>query len=730
MFDKKRFIKDIKAVTLIALFIFLLACINLFAKTNEQLLSVSSMEMSGYVGVYNDRYDEVGSNATDELKQIVASLENDKDETYQREFYILDKATGNIIATGDVPERVREELNSQVNEKMIIIDGHTCKVVDFDHYKLLVKVNSLSAYNEYVNAISNYALITLITLVFAFVLIALGQIVGSKRKGLHAGINIAVTLIVVAAFAFEVLYAETNQLETMVNKDAEILQTDLEYLCNNSPAAQHANKTGVEEIANSMANSSATVKDVTYVGSESHLGAASSGEKLNASQDVQISKDEDKIQNEKTNFYIQAALLLLLAFVMANEMNGRRKAEQQAKDSGAENLTPNDQHVRTIMMLVGLATSCFGIINVLRIRQVVMMNWTDNTEAIIGAIFTAAMIATILGSLISSTILNKSGSVKTYVVIVCGIGLVGSVACGISNNIVVFIVGLLMYNITHATSRMTNDFYATLIDDPGRKDHCNVEFSGGLAIGEVVGTIAGGIISVVVSFAFVQVLVGVIFLCILVYTLRLKGEGFATKAGMKGGIKEALGNVAGAVKFPSVVMFLVFITMMSSVPYQLVLFKLPLDIAALGLSAVVLSFIKTLQDAISIYSRPLFHVFSKRMGAVSHAALYVMLCGVGILVYALSNGSLLLMGVAVGMFGFLHGAGNYAVTKAFRELPDLEKMPESDRLMVLRLSQKAGDTVSPSLLTAFQNAFVLPAIVMALPAIYWVRDRFVRQKKR
>ena len=733
MFDRKKFLREIRALSFIALFIFLLGAVNLSAKTNEQILSACTMEMAGYTGICDEHYGELGDAGAEQLKQAMASLENDPSTTYLRQYFILDRSTGEILATGEVPDRVREELEAQVNENTILIDGQSCKVVDFDHYKLLMRMKALPSCDEYVDAVAGYALAVLCTLLVAFALVALGQRIAGRRETLRAGINVVLTLAIVGSFAFEVFQAETAQLDYIAAAEQETLQQDLEYLCNESSVAQQAGKEEIEMLGNSIARASVTLGGVAYTGSATRATDASDAAPLVASRDVEIWQDEGKLQNERTGFYIQAALLLLLAFILAKEVRDYAVAEAKAKTAGAADLTADDRKIRTVMMLVGLATSCFGIVNVLRIRQVVMANWTGDVAGIIGGVFTATMIVGAVGSLVSSSILRRCGSVRSYVVVVCGLGVLGSVVCGISNNAVVFVAGLLVYSIAQTTSLMSNDFYATLIDDAGRKDLCNVEFTGSKMIGDVVGTIAGGIVSMVVSFAFVQVMVAVIFLATAAYAWRMSGTALPAGAesgdGKQESMRESLLAALKAARRPNVALFMLLISLTGAIPYMLVQYKLPLDIAALGLSTVVLSFVKTLQQTVEIYVRPLFHVVNRRIGSVTHAVLYEVLCGVVVLMYMAGGTSVPAIAVALALLGLLDGAGNYAITKAFRELPDLSDVPESDRIVTLRLSQTAGDAIAPSLLSVFSSGPVLPVATMVLPSLYWVRDKLSRKKR-
>ena len=415
--------------------------------------------------------------------------------------------------------------------------------------------------------------------------------------------------------------------------------------------------------------------------------------------------------------------------MLAKETRDRAVAATQAKKTGAADLTENDKKIRTALLLIGLASACFGIVNVLRIRQVVMANWTDNVSAIISIIFTATMVATIIGSIISSTLLKKCGSVKTFIIVTCALGIAGSIACCISNNVLIFVAGLLIYNLAYTTSRMSDDFYITLIDDAGRKDRCGVEFNAAKGIGTVVGTIAGGIVSEVVSFAFVQMVTGVLFLLIVLYAMRFNGADFKT-CGSKSSIKDTISCVGTAVKKPRLLLFMVCVVMVGSLPYMLIQYKLPLDIAALGFSAVVLSFIKTAQEMVEIYARPLYHIISRRLTPVMHAALYMVVSGIIMIFYMLSGGSIVMIAISIACIGLADSAGQYSVTKSFREHPDLTDVPESDRIVMLRLTQKAGDTITPPFLSALQGSLALPLVAIVLPIIYLVQDKITGKGKK
>ena len=723
VFDKKQFVKRIKTVTLIAVFIFLLACINLFAKTNEQILTASSMEMAGYVGVYDDNYDELKSHGSHDLKIIAENLESDSAAVYEKSIYILDKESQEFFATQNVSQRIRDELTSSVNEKLIVIDSQTCKVVDFEHYKLLVKVNVLSSVPEFVSSIKWLAASTILTLLVAFLFIAVICKMNFKNEGIKTAANIFLTLAVVFAFAVQVLQAEMAQLEAIEEADVSTLQANLDEMCNNADNYQIAVADGltygkVETFGNSIAKASMTLKDVSLTSSSRQSESLVGSGNFSAAKDAQISKDEGKIQNETNSFWIQFALLILLAFILAKEMADREKTSKKVREKGTASLNKTDSQIRTVMMLVGLATSSFGIVNVLRIRQVVMLNFSGDVAGIISVIFTCTMVICIAGSFASSTILKKCGNIKTYVCVVCILGVAGSFACSSSDNLIVFIAGLLFYNVAHSTSRMSDDFYISVIEDPARKDLCGVEFGSSKTIGEVIGTIAGGIVSSVLSFAFVQMIVCLIFVCTVVYALRLKGKELVAKNNSEGGFKTTLNTALTAAKHPRVAAYMVLVAMVASVPYILVQFRLPLDIAALGLSAVVLSFVKTMREVFEIYSKPLFHIVGKRLSTTTHAVLYVALSGAVILIYMLAGGSLVVIAVSIAILGMLDGAGKYSITSAFRKMPELQEMPESDRVVALRLSQKAGDAVSPSLLSAFNNALVAPVIVIVLPIAY------------
>ena len=100
---------------------------------------------------------------------------------------------------------------------------------------------------------------------------------------------------------------------------------------------------------------------------------------------------------------------------------------------------------------------------------------------------------------------------------------------------------------------------------------------------------------------------------------------------------------------------------------------MPLDIAALGLTAVVLSFAKTLQNVIEIYTRPLFLIINKRVTDIGHAVIFTVGNGFAALIYMMSGNSLIAIFIAVSILGLLKGAGGFSQKKAFRDHEDLKR---------------------------------------------------------
>ena len=155
-------------------------------------------------------------------------------------------------------------------------------------------------------------------------------------------------------------------------------------------------------------------------------------------------------------------------------------------------------------------------------------------------------------------------------------------------------------------------------------------------------------------------------------------------------------------------------------------YKLPLDVAALGLSAVVISLAKTMQKVIRLYANPLYHVVSRHVSTTFHLVAYVVAQGAIVMFYLLNN-SLVGIIVSVAAMGLVNGAGYYATTKAFREMETLSDAQESDRMVGLDLFRRIGDTVSPTLLSVFGNGIALPALIIAAPFFYLAK---VKSKAR
>ncbi len=361
--------------------------------------------------------------------------------------------------------------------------------------------------------------------------------------------------------------------------------------------------------------------------------------------------------------------------------------------------------------------SAFSIVSVLRIRQVVMLYWTDNVTLLISVIFTCTMIASVIGSSISSSILKKCENVKIYAIATLSIGTIGALMCGISSNIVIFIAGLMIFNAARSQISMLGDFYSSLLSDVDRKDHCQIEFSSGESLGQVIGNIIGGFISVVLSFAFVQILaaacfIASLFLCLVFRKSELKIHSSETHQAESGN-----SSILKVLLRSDVLVYGICIVIPSSVSFLLVRYKLPLDVAALGLSAVVISLAKTMQKVIRLYANPLYHVVSRHVSPTFHLVAFVVLNGAIVMFYLLNN-SLMGIIVSVAAMGFLNGAGYYTTTKALREMKSLADTQESDRMVALDLYRRIGDTLSPTLLSVMGNGIALPLMIAIAPFFY------------
>ncbi len=741
---------------LIAVFVFALSAISLFSQVSSSVLASVSMEPAGYVGYCDAHY---GAFNKASLLQVIGDIETSPAETYRERIYVLDKETGEVISTGNVAEGVTEELNRQVNEKLIIIDGQACKVVDYDHYKVLVRADLTSLYGQYLLEFGVLAFAMVQTALIALVLLAAAHRFSAAGSRARLVASIALMLFVVGSFAGETLYVENRLTDNIVENEKQTLVADLKYLCENHGSFEAFGKEDLLEAGNNIAEASVTLAGVgvpedAAAGAQVDADAATTAAQADAAADaattaaqaeadaaaqaegssdgqapdaepsaefvdsLTITLNEDAIANQKRSCYIQAALMFLLAAILLHEYHkaARVRLALAAKSQLAE-LAPTDRRMRSVLLLNGICMSAFSIVNVLRIRQVVMLRWEDNPAGFISAIFTVTMLAGVLGSFLSSTVLRKCGSVKGYAIFVLLVGIVGAIGCGASQNLVIFVVGLMLFNLARSQMMMIGDFYTTLIDDAARKDYCQVEFASGESIGQVVGNIAGGVISTVVSYGFVQIVSGVLMALSVLVCLRFSASELAVRGGDDARAAKSMGSVVGLMRHGSVFVYVACILLPDSVAYMLVQYKLPLDVAALGMSTVVLSFAKTMQKVVRVYANPLYHVIGRHLSPAAHLVLFVVLDGLVVLAYLLSS-SIVGLVVCVAGLGLVNGMGYYATTKMFREMPALASVPEADRMVGLNLGRRAGDAVAPTLLTAFSHGVTLPLMIMAAPFIY------------
>ena len=722
--NRKPFLREARAFILIALFIFVLAMFTLFAQTLNFVLSMQTMESMAYVDACDDEYSK---DADKDIREAITLLENDKDSPFTKRIYVLDKETSNIISTSsDVDSAIADELNTQSNKEYAFIGAQWCRVSDFTYYKVLVQVDLFPVVQEFLGETALFFLESMLLLVLVLIVLAVLRIKFlHKERKINLIPSSAMMLCFVAMFALVGLHTELEILDDYVNQEKTTVTKNLEYVCNGNYGGKNLTTDNINDVISHLETNSLSIKEIKHDNLNSLIEKASGAGTFDVANNIEIVFDDNFIKDKQTNFYIQAGLMCLLAFVLIHELYGKKGAtfKQEHKEESSEtSFTPDDLRIKTILATVGIATASFSIVNVLRIREVVMFNWTENTDVIIGAIFTITLLATLVGSFFSSTILKKCGNVKAYIIVAASLGLIGASLCGVSNNPVVFVIGLIVINIATVTVKMTGDFYTTLIENQERKDKCYIELDSGRSIGEVAGTIAGGIISAIVGYALLQMVVSVIFLLVIVSTFSLNGSLYKTSGSGKAGPKETLNSIKSVLKSKETMLYLLCMVIPGSIPYMLLEYKLPLDIAALGLTAIVLSFVKVIASVVNVYSMPLFHVVSRYLKPLNHAVCYRLACG-GVLLFYLISGSLAGIFISVILLGFLNGLGTYSVTKTFRELPDNEKIPESDRFVALKVITKTGDTISPTILSSIQNPFVISGIVFVLPLIYFIHDK-------
>ena len=725
-FDKRKFQKEALTLFLISIFIFVLTCISLYAQTNTHVLSVVSAEPAGYVGYYDTHYDS--SNDTI-IKKVIIALEEDTKDSYDKEIYILNKDTNTFLSsTEDIPDAVKEQLNSNVNEKLIVIEDSTCKVTTFDHYKVLVKARIPQIISQFIDTIVSLILVMLVIFAIALLLLAIFHKLFAEGSTGRLVATIVIILAVVSSFAGGSLYTEIKTIDLAKQTEESNLKLDLAAICQNADELGISDQAQILEAANSIAKSSQTIKEVTS-SLDLHGKAI---DKRSADEIVSILNivtDDASIKNLKMNSQIEALLMFLLAFMLVYELQNKTRREQKQKKSVAKvQLTASDYRMRTILMAKGICISAFSVVNVLRIRQVVMMHWTDNVTILISTIFTCTMVASVFGSFISSIILKSCKSVKTYSIFVLAVGMIGAFMCGISSNIVIFFAGLMIFNAANSQISMFSDFYSSLISDIDRKDKCQVEFSSGDSIGRVVGNIIGGVISVVLSFAVVQMMAAACLGIALLMCLAFDKNELKVNLDEAHSTKSDMSNIIKALIRSDVLIYLLCIVLPSSIIYTLVQYKLPLDVAALGLSVLVVSLAKTMQRVIHVYANSLYHVASRHMNIIIHLVAYISISG-GIVLFYMINNSLVGVIVSVAALGLMDGIGYYTTTKSFREMEVLSSTQESDRMVGLNLARKVGDTIAPTLLSVFGNGAMLPIMIIIAPFAYLAKVRAKMNKK-
>ncbi len=717
-FDTGKFKKEALALFLVSLFIFVLTCISLFAQINNCALSVIMAEPAGYIGYFDKHYDPSNDPI---IKKIITVLEEDSAGVYHKEIYVLNKDTNTFLSyTGDTPEAAKEQLTSKVNEHLIIIDDNTCKVIDLDHYKILVKARVPYLIDEFLDTIRGLSLTMFLGTALALLLLALAHkwFADGSMKRLVA--TVVLVLGVVLSFAGSSLQVQLQTIERARQVEAYALKLDALAVCQNHWELGLIHQPELLEFANSIAKASQTIREVT-----SSVDLADKAIVPEAADEIvgtfEIVTDDDAINHLRMNSQISALLMILLAFMIVYELQKKARLKQRMHGTEAA-LTESDHRMRMVIMVSSICGAAFNIVNVLRIRQVVMLYWTDNVMVLIGTIFTFTMIATTLGSFVSSIVLKSCKSMKTYSIFTLGLGAVGAFLCGASSNIIVFLAGLMIFHVARAQIGMFANFYSSLISDVDRKDNCQIEFSSGESLGKVIGNIIGGVISVVLSFTVLQIAVAACLVIALFLCLAFSKSELAVPLEAASGAKSNFSGILKILARGDVFLYAICIVFPGSIAYNLVEYKLPLDVVALGMSTLVISLATTMQRVVETYATPLYHVVNRHMSVSIQIVAYVALKGGLVLFYMLDN-SLVGMIVSVAAMGFVDGVGFYSTTKAFREMEVLAGTHESDRMVGLEFVRRIGGTCAPMLLSVLGNGATLPLMIIAAPFAYLAKIR-------
>jgi len=425
-----------------------------------------------------------------------------------------------------------------------------------------------------------------------------------------------------------------------------------------------------------------------------------------------VTINESSQNNKRLEFGLSATLFLVLAIILYDKLSERVMIDESQND---EQLTKLDNQIITLELINIIGNCLTWSLMLPRLMEVAKLNFGNVGNNYVASVYSAGVMITTIISILSSNINKIFRNVKTYFLFTFIFGLIGIGAFALVDDFAYNIIAYFMVCLADGLSGMLIYFYIAGCEDKQRKDNFLIKCRSTLNVGQSIGIIVGGVFGSIFKYRTVLLIATVIIFISAILLIITKSDdyGITTIAPSpnKKDFKQYLNKKQSFLFLLLIIVPLAF--------YDVYLdYKFPIDIINLGLTTAVISFVSMSGRLISAYTSKLtYPTLKRKVGLTNMPYIYLLGCTVLMFIYQLDS-SIIMIIVVTAFMGLLDSFGTLSYRERFIEIGDKENITEQDSNVIVKVGDKLGTSIGPSLITIFSNAIILPITMIGSFVVY------------
>ncbi|GEM_PF-4757430 len=580
---------------------------------------------------------------------------------------------------------------------------------EYGDYRFLVRIEHEGIFNILLEngLINKLVLSTLTFIVLSLILIIFLRKEDNLKYSRTAGIIFI--FIWIGSISFYSAVELNNQQKTIVNEEVEHVTSLIEFYYHQD-LIEHG-----DEIEDRRQFAQDNIDGfLTYNGNiETIVLNDNYNEELdNLEGCLDVTINENSQTNKRLEFILSSILFLVLAIIVYDKLSERI----QKNNTDKESLCELDNRIITIELINIIGNCLTWSLMLPRLMEVSRLSYGSNAGSYVASIYSAGIVLTTVISILSSSINKLVRNVRTYFIMTFTIGLSGIVLFALFDNFVYNFLAYLLVCVFDGLGSMLSYFYVAGCDDKSRKETFLVKSRSTLNVGQSIGIIVGGVFGSIFRYRTVLLIASFIITISYVMLIMIRKTEFNMVSLSEK--KTDRNSIKGFFNKKESFLFLLLIIAPLAFYDVYLDYKFPIDIMNLGLTTAVISFVSMSGRLISAYSAKLTYSYlKKKAGLINMPYIYMIGCVILMLVYQL-NSSIIMIILVTAVMGILDSFGTLSYRERFLEISKDESIQEDNANVIVKVGDRFGTSVGPSLISLFNNAVVLP-ITMAISFVLY-----------